>query len=297
MKKIVDIKVAIKWSKYSPQAFFEFMPYILDKYDFVTTANYKFLLHHLSHKKQGNYKNIHYILENQRPNMDGCDWAFSYDYDRDLKHPRHLRMPNYVRLGAGKDLIKDDAYDPQKIMKEKTKFCAFVYFNNVPIRNQFCKALSKYKRVDSPGRCCKNMPTITEIFAKRNLRIARKYDEKLAFLKPYKFCIAFENTSAIGYTCEKIYHAMRANCIPIYWGNPVVHRDFNTRSFINAHDHRWKNKRAMYDYLIDKIMQIDQNPDLYMKMLRQPWYQNNELSKYVDPEIIAKRFDLIFNSE
>jgi hypothetical protein len=53
----------------------------------------------------------------------------------------------------------------------------------------------------------------------------------------------------------------------------------------------------MYDYLIDKIMQIDQNPDLYMKMLRQPWYQNNELSKYVDPEIIAKRFDLIFNSE
>ena len=293
MKKTVDIKVNIKWSRYSPQWFFQAMPYILDKYKFITTPNHKFVLYHLSHRKRGDYKKIHYIIENHRPHMDSCDWAFSYDYDRDLKHPRHLRMPNYVRLGAGKNLIKGPRFSQHKI-KSKNKFCAFVYSNNVSLRNRFFKALSKYKLVDSPGNCCHNIPTITQTLAQRGFRTPRKYREKIEFLNDYKFCIAFENISSPGYTCEKIYHAMLAKCIPIYWGNPLVHRDFNTKSFINAHDGNWKTEKQMFDYLIHRIKQIDQNPDLYYKMLQEPWYHGNVLSKYVDPEIITKRFDLIF---
>jgi len=228
--------------------------------------------------------------------MDSCDWAFSYDYDEEFNHPRHLRMPNYVRLGAGKNLIKGEKYNPRRILKNKTKFCAFIYSHTVPLRNKFCEALSGYKRVDSPGKCCKNMPTITQVLANKGFRTERKYREKIEFLKQYKFCIAFENISSIGYTCEKIYHAMLANCIPIYWGNPLVHRDFNNKSFINAHDGNWGTEKQMFNYLIERIKQIDKNPDLYYRMLQEPWYHNNVLSKYVNPEIIGKRFDLIFNS-
>jgi hypothetical protein len=296
MKKTVDMKVMIKWSKYSPDVFFEAMPYILDKYNFVTTPNFNFALYHLSHRLRGNYQKIHYIIENHRPNMDSCDWAFSYDYDRDINHPHHLRMPNYVRLGAGKNLIKGERYNAQRILRKKKKFCAYIYSHNVPTRNKFFTALSRYKHIDSPGKCCKNMPTITETLRNRGFYTPRKYIEKLGFLHPYKFCIAFENVSSPGYTCEKIYHAMLAKCIPIYWGNPLVCRDFNPKSFINAHDGDWKTEKQMFEYLIWRIQQIDRNPDLYYKMLREPWYHDNKLSKYVDPEIIGKRFDLIFNS-
>jgi len=296
MKKRVDIKVTIKWSKYSPNRFFEAMPYILNKYNFVTTPKFDFVLYHLSHKLRGNYKKIHYIIENHRPKMDSCDWAFSYDYDDKVNHPCHLRMPNYVRLGAGKNLIKGKKYRSLKMLKEKTKFCAFIYSNKVPLRNRFFAALSKYKLVDSPGRCCKNMQTITEVLHKRGFQTIRKYREKIEFLKQYKFCIAFENISYPGYTCEKLYHAMLAKCIPIYWGNPLVHRDFNPKSFINAHDGDWKTEKQMFDYLIWRVQQIDKNPALYYKMLQEPWYHNNELSRFVDPAIITKRFDLIFNS-
>ena len=26
------------------------------------------------------------------------------------------------------------------------------------------------------------------------------------------------------------------NSLPIYWGNPLIHREFNTKSFVNYHD-------------------------------------------------------------
>lgn len=41
---------------------------------------------------------------------------------------------------------------------------------------------------------------------------------KIAFIKNYKFNICPENSDAPGYCTEKIFHAIQAGCIPIYWG-------------------------------------------------------------------------------
>jgi hypothetical protein len=235
---------------------------------------------------------IFYTGENVRPDFSTCDWAFSFDYDEELKNPRHLRLPNYARLGAGADLIKDTSPGrAEAILAGKTRFCNFVFHNDVEVRNGFFDRLSGYKRVDAPGRCRSNMPPIGPFTNPTESRYAAGYPgQKIAFMAPYKFTIAFENAAYPGYTTEKIYHAMLAGTLPIYWGNPLVHRDFNPRSFLNASDY------PSTEALIDRIVEVDQNDALYLEYLREPWYPNNRITPYVDPARILGRFREIFQS-
>ena len=161
---------------------------------------------------------IFYSAENRRPDFNFCEYAFTYDYDEELKDPRHLRLPYYKLDGAGKDLIKK-RINFKKIKKEKTKFCAFVYSNNIPFRNKFFKKLSKYKRIDAPENSMNNMPSIEKLGVKRFIptpEMGNWQNKKIDLLKTYKFVIAFENASHPRYTTEKIYHPMLANAIPIY---------------------------------------------------------------------------------
>jgi alpha(1,3/1,4) fucosyltransferase len=99
--------------------------------------------------------------------------------------------------------------------------------------------------------------------------IIERYDNdwwqgKIDFIKNYKFTIAFENSRSEGYTTEKILHPFFANSIPIYWGNPVVTREFNPKAFINCNDYE------NFDQVIERIKELDNNDELYMEMLRQP---------------------------
>src|SRR5438445_11355992 len=44
-------------------------------------------------------------------------------------------------------------------------------------------------------------------------------DNKIAFMKYYKFPIVYENMKNIqGYITEKIFDAFSAGCVPVYWG-------------------------------------------------------------------------------
>lgn len=91
------------------------------------------------------------------------------------------------------------------------------------------------------------------------------YDEgKINFLKNYKFTIAFENTKGNGYTTEKLTDAFMACSIPIYWGNPLVTREFNPKAFINCNDF------DSFDSVIEYIKLLDNNDELYLEMLSQP---------------------------
>lgn len=44
------------------------------------------------------------------------------------------------------------------------------------------------------------------------------HEGKLAYISKYQFTLCPENTNAEGYVTEKIFHAMMAGCIPVYWG-------------------------------------------------------------------------------
>lgn len=203
---------------------------------------------------------IFYTGENWRPDFRNCDYAITFDHNDD---PRHYRFPLYGAYFDPESLVKKPDFDPDRILASKTRFCNFVVSNPLcRTRNRFFLELSKYKRVDSGGRLMNNM--------------GGPVADKIALLRESKFTIAFENESRSGYTTEKIAEPMLACSLPIYWGNPDVGLDFNPRSFINAHD--WPSMEAV----IERIIEVDRNDELYVEMMRQPWYHGNRVNRYVD---------------
>ena len=256
----------------------------------------------------GDFVKIFYTGENCRPEMNKCDYAFTFDYDEKINNPRHLRLPLYTFHGAGEDLIKNfNSKQTEQLAKGKKQFCAYVYSKDTKERTEIFNKLSKYKKINAPGKSMNNQEPLSEnkliqLIGKIERKttgknqigglLSRHFEDyektKVNFLKSHKFTIAFENSSYPGYTTEKMYHPMLANSIPIYWGNPDIDRDFNTKSFINYHEYNDMNK------VIDKVIELDNNEKKYIKMLQKPWYKNNKPSKYVDRIIIMNRLKKIF---
>jgi hypothetical protein len=166
-------------------------------------------------------------------------------------------------------------------LAEKTKFCCFFssYINRqTRHRGEFFQLLSRYKQVDAGGRAFNNI----------GYEVPRDPQTKLEFMRPYRFYIAFENESVAGYTTEKIAEAMRARCVPIYWGNPRVVEEFNPASFINANDF------PSLEALAKRVEEVDRNQDLYLEYLRQPFLYENRPNEYFDHGRLLEFFGRIF---
>lgn len=217
---------------------------------------------------------IFYTGENHRPNFFLCDYALGFDF---VDRPNYLRVPLYSILWyydfkkllfpAFRDLIDSNP---------KSKFCCFISSNlGAKVRNDFFKKLSSYKQVDSGGVVFNN--------------VGRLVPDKIEFMRPYKFCIAYENSSFPGYVTEKIMDCFYANCIPIYWGSPSVSRDFNPRRILNGLDFKSDNE------LIDRIKFLNENEEAYRDFIDQPIFVNNQLTEYFNGERLRLFFEKIFN--
>jgi len=174
----------------------------------------------------GRYVKVFIGCENLRPIMRECDFAFGVLHEDSVNNPRYMRI---ARWGDDSHLLRRDA-DWGAVLRSKTRFCAFLYSQPCPYREAFFRALSRYKPIDAPGRSMNNMPGIDPVPGRID------WNAKIDFLRAYKFVIAFENASASGYNTEKLSHAIEADCVPIYWGDPAIGRSFNVKRFINAHD-------------------------------------------------------------
>ena len=216
---------------------------------------------------------IFYTGENVRPDFDDCDFAFSFDYP---VTDRNYRLPLYG-LDWKLHRIREEI-DLDAVVAQKRKFCNFVYSNDrAKERIAFFNKLRTYKKVDSGGRVLNN--------------IGHLVGDKLDFLSNYKFTIAFENESHPGYTTEKILHALIARTIPIYWGNPLVSRDFNPRAFINCHDYE------SFDGVVERVKDIDGDDDLYRAYLSEPCFANGFDNEFISEANVLARFERIFSEK
>ena len=206
-------------------------------------------------------KRIFYTGENRRPDFTACDFAFSFDF---ISNQNHFRLPLYsIYIDHHKMLPqlerKLSREEATKIWKVKTKFCCMVVSNpNCEKRIEFFKHLSEFKPVDSGGGVLNN--------------VGGRVVDKKAFIKDYKFVIAFENSNQDGYTSEKIMEPILQDCIPIYWGNKLVNRDFNSQRFLDY------NQFESEEDLIKRILEIDQNDNLATDMIMQPAFSHNKIS-------------------
>ena len=76
---------------------------------------------------------------------------------------------------------------------------------------------------------------------------------------------------------------MLANCIPIYYGADDINNHFNEKSFINMN-----NFEKMED-CIEYIKKIDNDDELYAKMLQENWFNNNTLTNWFSLHLFASQ--------
>jgi hypothetical protein len=233
-------------------------------------------------------KKLFYTGENVKPDFSQCDYSISFDTTPD---PRNLRLPVYIYhawyqsrgLGLSEGIkpmleILLNRVNAPTFSEPRDRFCSFIFGNGKPQRrNEFFQTLSAYKSVDSAGRWMNNT--------------GYRVDNKIKFLRHYKFNIAFENESAEGYTTEKILDPLLSGAIPIYWGNPGVADDFAPGSYINAMDF------SSDDELIAVIREIDQNDDLFRQYQNAACFPNNIPSPYWDLNRLCEFYRKVFGHQ
>ncbi|WQJ53728.1 MAG: hypothetical protein [Wendovervirus sonii] len=218
-------------------------------------------------------KIIYYSGENDFPTYLDYDYAITHNV---FKYDRHLRLPLWVSYNYDYIQQHGEGISDLKPMDKSAcnrKFCADVISNTNcawPVRFKVSDTISnKYKAIDHGGSYKNN--------------VGGNVGDKLDFFNNYKFSIASENSLVDGYVTEKIYDSFMSRTIPIYLGTDYVFDDFNKDAFINVSNFK------TFDELIAKIREIDENDDLYMKMINipplmnKPQYEDriDELSRFL----------------
>lgn len=200
---------------------------------------------------------IMYSGENYIPDFNLIDYAISpYPIafgDRSFHLPACVWPRNHWMALAQKARNYDAS-----ILEEKTCFANFIasHESEFHIRGDFCKKLNEYKRVESAGTYLNNMP---------NGEAVNWLDgTKEALQKKCKFTLCFESTDNYGFNTEKIMDAFYCDTIPVYYGSSTVTAIFNKDAFINVADY------DSFDDAIARIIELDQDDEQYLAMLRQP---------------------------
>lgn len=230
---------------------------------------------------------IFYTGENERPQNYNCHYSISFDHAE--YHGHNYRLPLYViydydnhfRDVPNTSTIDRKPEDLLAIQGTHTKgFCSFVVKNGgCEKRNEWFQLLNGYKPVASGGPLFNNIGGVLP-------RGEDSVKAKLNFLNSYRFNLCFENASYPGYATEKLYEALCAKTIPIYWGSPTIEVDFNPKAFLNWHD--YQDDAAFFE----AIKEIDQNPDLYEEMYLAPMFNDYQrVNKFFDRDRFLNWFD------
>jgi len=142
-------------------------------------------------------------------------------------------------------------------MNRGEKFCSLISrWDPNGVRSEISEKLAHLGKIDCPSTFKHNDDTLKEQFS----------DNKIEYLKQYRFNICPENSNAMGYTTEKIFESLRAGCIPIYYGSyghpePQI---INQQSILLWDTHR-DNSRV-----ISIIEDLERNRSSYEDFVRQP---------------------------
>ena len=222
------------------------------------------------HRKYDGVPKIFFSGENN-PHIEGPEIILSVGHSIEV-NSKTLRIPLWVLevnwFNADPGQIRNPKPIPYEVctkpqvnfLSKKAEFASYIVSNpKNEHRNAALGEISKYKRVDSAGAHLNNMGMKLE----GGLGGGGGEMVKHEFLQKYKFNICFENASDPGYITEKYFHAKAAGCIPVYWGDPNLARDFNPAGGINTHGKSW-------DQVREEIKAVDTDPMKYLQMFSIP---------------------------
>ena len=151
-------------------------------------------------------------LEDIHLKIPSLSLSLGFDY---YDHPRYLRLPFWIErpfgaLATREDIVSFIEKHNYSDSANRDKSCAFVcrkdYFGD---RAEIADLVAQVMPMSYPSDFRHNDDDMRE-----------KYNnDKIAYLRQFRFNLCPENTNNKGYVTEKIFEAIKAGCVPIYWGN------------------------------------------------------------------------------
>jgi hypothetical protein len=222
---------------------------------------------------------IYFTGENRSPDFCLYDYAIGFDYidfgDRYMRFPLPAMQKEF---GIDYRRMEEKHLKVDEFLQKKSDFCSFTVSKSGYAdkrREDFFYKLSEYKKVDSGGRFLNNIGQPEGV------------KDKHAFQLSHKFDLAFENSSYPGYATEKIVQAFAAGTVPIYWGDPLIEREYNGKAFINCHNF------PDFDAVIEEIKRVDQDDARYRSMLEEPALVNTNQRMIHNQNLEAFIFHII----
>ncbi len=201
----------------------------------------------------------HQLYSDHFLNEPCINLALGFEYFEDS---RYLRFPLWLMY------MFDPASDEDAIIKKcqdlrhplhtrHQKFaCMISRVDVLGIRQAICEQLTSIKRVDCAGKVMHNCDDLWKVYS----------DDKSRFISEYKFNICPENSNCAGYVTEKVFQAIDAGCIPIYWGS------FNNPEpeVLNPEAIVFWEKDGDNAKSIDLVAGLEASPDKYEDFIHQP---------------------------
>jgi hypothetical protein len=104
-------------------------------------------------------------------------------------------------------------------------------------------------------------------------------------MRQYKFTLAVENAIWPGYVTEKLVHPMHALSVPIYLGDPNARASFDASSYVDI------TSFGTLHEVMEYVREVDNDRNLYRKILAAPFYRGNEVPDYARPETVLSFLD------
>lgn len=275
--KTVKVKFLDFWGGFDPKGFYPYKMMLKTGHDIsIDNENPDLVIGSVFGRQMDSWshkKRLLYTGENIKVDFSRCDYFMGFEFSND---DRVLRLPIYQLHWGNAQQSERDYFLNKKLTPNRNKFCAFIHSNsNASKRNEFFLKLSQYKKVDSGGMAFNN--------------IGYRVDNKIEWLKDYKFCMCFENYSEYGYLTEKLLEGMMGGCVPIYWGSESCIEEFNHKSFINWHEF------GNDEEVIKRIIELDNNAAKYSQIYNEPYLIDNKPNDYMNDNRVINFFEKIIS--
>lgn len=138
--------------------------------------------------------------------------GLGFDY---FENKRYLRFPLWILYMFEPTSTRQDIEDRCRKLRYpdvsgKSRFCSMVASHDWNgVRKAMVNELLTIDSVCCPGKYLHNDDSLRTYFN----------DDKIEYLRQFYFNICPENSNCAGYVTEKVFEAITAGCIPIYWGS------------------------------------------------------------------------------
>lgn len=132
-----------------------------------------------------------------------------------FENERYLRFPLWVLYMFEPTSTRQDIEDRCRELRYpevsgKSRFCSMVASHDWNgLRKVMVNELKSIDAIGCPGKYLHNDDSLKSLYN----------DDKIEYLKQFYFNICPENSNCAGYVTEKVFEAISAGCIPVYWGS------------------------------------------------------------------------------